>query len=55
MTISNKTGMLSTRLAASLQRRDIHYGWVVIAATFLTMLATAGALGSAGDDRTAAA
>ncbi|MGL4289324.1 MAG: MFS transporter [Phreatobacter sp.] len=40
--------MLSTRLAASLQRRDIHYGWVVIAATFLTMLATAGALGSAG-------
>lgn len=48
MTDSTKTSTLSSRLAARLQRRDIHYGWVVIAATFLTMLATAGALGSAG-------
>lgn len=48
MTTANQPLTLSTRLAASLQRRDIHYGWVVIAATFLTMLATAGALGSAG-------
>ncbi|WP_438616838.1 hypothetical protein, partial [Proteus mirabilis] len=48
MTDSTKTSTLSSRLAAGLQRRDIHYGWVVIAATFLTMLATAGALGSAG-------
>lgn len=39
---------VSTRLAAALQRRGYHYGWVVAAATFLTMLATAGALGSAG-------
>lgn len=35
-------------LAARLHRRGIHYGWVVAGATFLTMLATAGALGSAG-------
>lgn len=37
-----------SRLAAFLAQRGIHYGWVVAAATFLTMLATAGALGSAG-------
>ncbi|MDB5555902.1 MAG: Monocarboxylate permease, transrane transport protein of the family [Rhizobium sp.] len=40
--------MISTRLAATLDRRRIHYGWVVAATTFLTMLATAGAMGSAG-------
>lgn len=28
--------------------RNVHYGWVVAATTFLTMLATAGAMGSAG-------
>lgn len=28
--------------------RNIHYGWVVAAVTFLTMLATAGVMGSAG-------
>jgi MFS family permease len=33
---------------ASLHRRGIHYGWIVAAVTFLTMLATAGAMGSAG-------
>ncbi len=38
----------SNRLAANLRARNIHYGWAVIAATFLTMLATAGAMGSAG-------
>lgn len=38
----------STRLAQRLQRRGIHYGWVVAATTFLTMLATAGAMGSVG-------
>lgn len=38
----------SGRLAARLKARDIHYGWVVAATTFLTMLATAGAMGSAG-------
>jgi len=40
--------MLSTRLAAWLDSRNIHYGWVVAATTFLTMLATAGAMGSPG-------
>lgn len=40
--------MISTHLAARLQARNIHYGWVVAGVTFLTMLATAGAMGSAG-------
>ena len=40
--------MLSNRLAAALARRDIHYGWVVAATTFLTMLVTAGAVGAPG-------
>jgi len=40
--------MLSTALAAALARRKIHYGWVVIAVTFLTMLVTAGAMGAPG-------
>jgi sugar phosphate permease len=39
---------LSTRLAASLAARNIHYGWVVVATTFLTMLAAAGAVGAPG-------
>ncbi len=40
--------MLSTAAARFMARRNIHYGWVVVTATFLTMLATAGAMGSAG-------
>jgi MFS family permease len=40
--------MISNRLAAWLAARDIHYGWVVAGTTFLTMLATAAAMGSAG-------
>ena len=40
--------MLSTRIAAWLGARHVHYGWVVVAATFLTMLATAGALSAPG-------
>ena len=40
--------MLSNRLAAALARRNIHYGWVVAATTFLTMLVTAGAVGAPG-------
>ena len=40
--------MISTRLAQALDRRGIHYGWVVAGTTFLIMLATAGAMGSAG-------
>lgn len=40
--------MISTRLASWLDAKNIHYGWVVAGTTFLTMLATAGALGSPG-------
>ena len=40
--------MLSTRLAAWLGARHVHYGWVVVAVTFLTMLATAGSLSAPG-------
>jgi MFS family permease len=39
---------LSGRLSAALARRGVHYGWVVVAATFLTMLVTAGAVGAPG-------
>jgi MFS family permease len=35
-------------LAGALGRRGIHYGWVVAAVTFLTMLVTAGAVGAPG-------
>lgn len=40
--------MTSSSVAALLARRDIHYGWVVVAVTFLTMLVTAGAVGAPG-------
>ncbi len=40
--------LISKRLAAVLAARGIHYGWVVVAATFLTMLVTAGAVGAPG-------
>src|SRR4029078_9910556 len=40
--------MLSTALAAGLARHKVHYGWVVVAVTFLTMLVTAGAMGAPG-------
>jgi sugar phosphate permease len=40
--------MISSRLAEWMKARGIHYGWVVAVTTFLTMLATAGAMGSAG-------
>ena len=39
---------LSNPLAAWLARKDVHYGWVVAGATFLVMLATAGAIGAPG-------
>jgi len=39
---------MSSALAATLARRDIHYGWVVVGVTFLTMLVTAGAMGAPG-------
>jgi MFS family permease len=40
--------MISSHLAGFLARRNKHYGWVVAAATFVTMLATAGAVGAPG-------
>jgi len=40
--------MLSSLLAPALARRNVHYGWVVAAVTFLTMLVTAGAMGAPG-------
>ena len=40
--------MISSPLAACFARRNIHYGWVVAAVTFLTMLVTAGAVGAPG-------
>ncbi|OYQ33846.1 MFS transporter [Niveispirillum lacus] len=39
---------LSDRLAARLAVRNIHYGWVVVAATFLTAITAAGAMGAPG-------
>jgi MFS family permease len=40
--------MFANALARSLSRRGIHYGWVIIAVTFLTALTTAGAVGVPG-------
>ncbi len=40
--------MVSSAIAATLGRRNVHYGWVVVAATFLTMLVTAAAMGAPG-------
>jgi MFS family permease len=40
--------VISTRLAAALSRRGLHYGWVIVTTTFLTMLVTAGAVGAPG-------
>jgi MFS family permease len=40
--------VISSPLAAFLARRRIHYGWVVVGVTFLTMLVTAGAMGAPG-------
>jgi len=40
--------MLSQLLAPALARRNIHYGWVMVAVTFLTALVSAGAGGAPG-------
>jgi predicted MFS family arabinose efflux permease len=40
--------MISSQVATLLARRNIHYGWAVVAVTFLTMLVTAGAVGAPG-------
>jgi len=39
---------MSSWIAKHLNRNGIHYGWVVVGVTFLTMLVTAGALGMPG-------
>jgi MFS family permease len=40
--------MMARSVAATLRARDVHYGWVVVAVTFLVMLVTAGAIGAPG-------
>ncbi len=40
--------MIADRVARALAARDVHYGWVVVAVTFLVMLVTAGAVGAPG-------
>ncbi len=40
--------VISNRLSAAMARRGLHYGWVVVATTFFTMLVTAGAVGAPG-------
>ncbi|MCW3476546.1 MFS transporter [Limobrevibacterium gyesilva] len=40
--------MLATILAPALARRGIHYGWAMVALTFLTMLSTSAAMGMPG-------
>ena len=40
--------MISNWLSAALARRNIHYGWVMVAVTFLTALITAGTVGAPG-------
>jgi MFS family permease len=40
--------MISNWLSATLARRNIHYGWVMVAVTFLTALITAGTVGAPG-------
>jgi sugar phosphate permease len=42
------TTMLSAALASALARRGIHYGWVMVALTFLVAFSSAGALGALG-------
>lgn len=39
---------ISAPLAAALGRRGVHYGWVIVATTFLTMLVTAAAMSAPG-------
>ena len=40
--------MVAQALADRLSRRGVHYGWVIVAVTFLTSLTTAGAMGLPG-------
>ena len=40
--------MISNHLAAILERRNVHYGWVMVAVTFFTALVSAGTVGAPG-------
>ncbi len=40
--------MISNWLSAALARRNIHYGWAVVAVTFLTALVSAASVGAPG-------
>ena len=40
--------MMSSALAAALKRHNIHYGWVIVAVTFLTTIVTAAAMSTPG-------
>src|SRR5246127_1500568 len=40
--------MVSSALAAALERPNIHYGWVIVAVTFLTTIVTAAAMSTPG-------
>src|ERR1700710_2794657 len=40
--------MISNWLSATLTRRNIHYGWAMVAVTFFTALITAGTVGAPG-------
>ena len=40
--------MISNWLSAALARRNIHYGWVMVAVTFFTSLISAGTVGAPG-------
>src|ERR1700754_1414045 len=40
--------LISNWLSAALARRNIHYGWAMVALTFFTALITAGSVGAPG-------
>ena len=40
--------MISNWLSATLARRNVHYGWVMVGVTFLTALISAGTVGAPG-------
>jgi ACR3 family arsenite efflux pump ArsB len=40
--------MAFSQIAAAFARGNIHYGWVVVAVTFLTLLVSAAAMGTPG-------
>jgi hypothetical protein len=46
--LKTRSNVISARWAAAMARRGLHYGWVVLTTTCLTMLVTAGAVGAPG-------